>query len=88
MQVEFLREEARIGATLEDIQGMNLSNMDALHKHISYAKTLIHHNNFSIDDHMMELLVEVHIALHASHVLQENWDKKVSLILKVHSVTF
>ena len=40
---------------------------------------------FSIVDHMMELSVEVQITLHATKVLQENWDKTMSLILKVHS---
>ena len=59
--------------------------MDALQKHIAHAKTLIHDNNFSIADHMMGLLAEVQIALHASKVLRENWDKKMAIILKVHS---
>ena len=85
MQAKLLREEAKIRATLVDIQGMILPNMDALQKHITHAKTLIHDNNFSIVDHMMELSAEVQIALHASKVLQENWDKTMSLILKVHS---
>ena len=47
-------EEGRIRATLVDIQGMILSNMDALQKHSAHAKTLIHDNNISIFDHMME----------------------------------
>ena len=85
MRVELLREEARIRTTLIDIQGMILLSMDALKKHISNVKTLIYENKFSIDDHMMELSAEVQIALHASKVLQENWDKKMTLILKVHS---
>jgi hypothetical protein len=50
-----------------------------------HAKTLIHENNFSIADHMMELSVEVQIVLHTSKVLQENWGKKILLILKVYS---
>ena len=64
---------------------MILINMDALQTNIVDAKTLIHDNKFSIADHMIELSIEVHIALHASKVLQENWDKTMSLILKVHS---
>ena len=74
MQEELLREEARIRATLllVEIQGMILLNRDALDKHIAHAKTLLHDNNFSIVDHMMELSVEVQITLHASKVLQEN----------------
>ena len=63
---------------------MILPNMDALQKHIAHAKKLIHDSNFSIADHMMELSIEVHIALYASEVLQENWNKKMILILKVH----
>ncbi len=59
MQTEFLREEARIISTLVDIQNMILPNMDALQKHIAYSKTLIHDNNFSISDHMIELSAEV-----------------------------
>ena len=69
MQAELSREEARIRATLINIQGMILPNMDALQKHIAHAKTLIHDNKFSIADHMMELSVEVQISLHASKVL-------------------
>ena len=42
MQVELLREEARIRATLVEMQGMILPNMDALQKHIAHAKTLSH----------------------------------------------
>ena len=63
---------------------MILPNMDALHKNIAHAKTLIHENKFYIADHMMELSAKVHIALHASKVLQENWDKTMALILKIH----
>lgn len=72
IQAELLREEARIRATLVDTQGMILSNMDTLQKHIQHAKTLIHDNNFSIADHMMELSEKVQIALHTSKVLQKN----------------
>ena len=70
MQEKLLREEVKIRATLVDIQGMILPNMDALQKHIMHAKNLTHDSKFSIDDHMMELLVEVQIALHTSKVLQ------------------
>ena len=84
MQAELLREEARIRSTLVDIHHMILPNMDALQKHIAHSKTLIHDNNFSIVDHMIELFVEEKIALHKSKVLQEDWDKTLAIILKVH----
>ena len=58
--------------------------MDTMNKHIVYSKTLIHDNNFSIADQMIKLSVEVQIALHTCKVLQENWDKTLALILKVH----
>ena len=54
-QGKLLREEARIRETLIELQGLILPNMDALQKHIAHAKTLIHDNNFSIADHMIEL---------------------------------
>ena len=85
LQEKLLREEAKIRATLAEIQGKILPSMDAMQKHIEHAKTLIHDNIFSIANHMMELLAEVQIALHASKVLQENWDKIMAIILKVHS---
>ena len=72
MNAEFISEEPKIRNTLVDIQGMILPNMDALQKHIAHVKTLIHDNDFYIADHMIELLAEVQIALHASKVLQEN----------------
>lgn len=56
-----------------------------MNAHIAHAKTLIHDNNFSVVDQMIELSVEIQVALHTSQVLQENWDKTVNLILKVHS---
>ena len=84
MQEEFLREEARIRSTLIDIQNMILPNMDALQKHIAHSKTLIHDNNLYIADHMIELLEKVQIALHTCKVLQDNWDKTLAIILKVH----
>lgn len=59
LQAELLREEARIRATLTDIHDMILPNMDTLQNHIVHAKTLVRDNNFSVADHMMELLVEV-----------------------------
>ena len=64
-----MKEEARIRATLVEIQGMNLPNMDTMKKHIAQEKTLINEKKFSIGDPMMELLEEVYIALHASKVL-------------------
>ena len=63
---------------------MILPNMDELQKHIAHSKNLICDNNFSIEDHMIELSVEVQIALHKSKVLQEDWDKTLEIILKVH----
>ena len=78
-------EEARIRSTLIDIQNMILPVMDTMQKHIAYSKTLIHDNNFSIADHMIELSAEVQIALSTSKLLQENWDKTLALILQVHS---
>ena len=68
-----------------DIHNMILPNMDTMHKHIVYSKTLIHDNNFSIVDHMIELSVEVQIALRTCKILQENQDKTLAIILKVHS---
>ena len=85
MQVEFLREEARIRSTLIDIQNMILPNMDVLQKHIAHSKTLIHDNNVYIVDHMIELSTEVQIALITCKILQENWNKTLAVILKVHS---
>ena len=85
MQEELLREEARTREILIDIQGMILPNMDVVQKHIAHAKTLIHDNNFSFANHMIELSVEVQVALDTSKVLWANWDKTMVLILKVHS---
>ena len=79
-----MREEARIRSTLIDIQNMILHIMDTMQKHIAYSKTLIHDNNFSVADHMIELSAEVQIALSSYKFLQENWDKTLALILKVH----
>ena len=58
--------------------------MDAVQKHIAHAKTLIHDNNFSIENHMIELTSEVKVITNISKVLQDNWDNKMALILKVH----
>ena len=71
MQAELLRE-VRIHSALIDIENMILPIMDAMQKHIVYSKTLIHDNNFSIVDHMMELSTKVQSALHTCKVLQEN----------------
>ena len=59
--------------------------MDAMQKHISYSKILIHDNNFSIADRMIELSAEVQVSLQTCKFLQDNWDKTLTLILKVHS---
>jgi hypothetical protein len=59
--------------------------MSSMKKHIAHSRTLIHDNNFSVADHMIELSAEIQIALSSSKILQENWDKTLALILKVHS---
>lgn len=85
MQEELLREEARIRSTLIAIQNMILTIMDPMQTHIAHSKTLVHDNNFSVADHLIELSAQVQVALHTGKVLQENWDKTLALILKVHS---
>jgi len=60
---------------------MILPSMDSMQKHITYSKTLIHDNNFSIADHVIELSAEVQVALSTCKILQENWDKTLQLIL-------
>ena len=80
-----LREEARIRSTIIDIHNMILPVMDTMQKHIAHSRTLIHDNNFSVADHMIELSAEIQIALSSSKILQENWDKTLALILEVHS---
>ena len=62
MQIDLLREDARIWYTLIDIQNMILPIMDTMQKHIAYSKILIHDNNFSIADHMIELFAKVQVA--------------------------
>ena len=64
---------------------MILPTMDTMQKHIAYSKELIHDNNFLVADHMIEISAEVQIALSSCKLLQENWDKILALILKVHS---
>ena len=59
LQVELLREEGRIRASLSNIQSKIIPHMDVMQKHIAHAKTLIHDNNFSIVEHMIELSGEV-----------------------------
>ena len=51
---------------------MILHIMETMQNHIAYSKTLIHDNNFSIVDHMIELLAEVQVALHTYKKFQEN----------------
>jgi hypothetical protein len=60
--------------------------MDTMHKHIAHSKTLVHDNNFSVVDHLIELSAEVQVALQTTQVLQDSWDKTLDLILKVHSI--
>ena len=67
-----LKEEARTREILIETQGMILPNMDVVQKHIAHAKTLIHDNNFSIVDNMIELSIEVQVALNTSKVLQNS----------------
>ena len=69
MKAKLLREQAKIRATLVNIQGMILPKMDALQKHIAHAKMTIHDNNISIPNHMIELLAEVQVALYTCKVL-------------------
>ncbi|GLJ45832.1 hypothetical protein SUGI_0964580 [Cryptomeria japonica] len=52
-QSELLREDARIRSTLLDIQNMILPNMDAMQKHITHSKTLIHDNSFLVAEHQL-----------------------------------
>ena len=85
MQVELAKEEAGIRYKLIEIQNMILPLMDTMHKHIVQARTLVHDNNFSIVDHVIELSAEIQVALHSSQILQDNWDKSLKLILQVHS---
>ncbi len=58
-KAKLLREESRIRSTLLDIQNMILPIMDTMQKHIAHSKTLIHDNNFSVADHVIELSAEV-----------------------------
>ena len=85
MQAKLLGEEARIRSTLIDIQNMILPIMDTMQKHIAYSKSLINDNNLLVADHMIQLSVEVQVALHTCKIFQDNWDKILALILKVHS---
>ncbi|WP_044909040.1 hypothetical protein, partial [[Clostridium] innocuum] len=64
---------------------MILPIMNTMYKHIEHSKTLIHDNQFSIADHMIELSAEVQIAIQTCKILQENWDRTLALIMKVHS---
>ena len=84
-QVDLLKEEGSIRSTLLDIQNMILPIMDTMQKHIAHSKTLIHDNQFSVADHVIELSTEVQVALSTCKILQNNWDKTLQLILSVHS---
>lgn len=59
LEVEFLREEAKIRATLIDIQGMILHHMDIMQKRMDHARTLVKDTNLSVVDHMYDLSVEI-----------------------------
>ena len=54
---------------------MILPIMYTMQKHIAYSKTLIHDKKISIADHMIEISIEVQVALQTYKILQENWDK-------------
>lgn len=84
MQLELLREEARIHSQLIDIENMILPIMDIMQKHIDYSKTLIHDTNFSIAEHMIKLSAKVQVAIHTCKIFQENWDKTLVITLKIH----
>ena len=64
---------------------MILPIMDTMQNHIAYSKSLVQDNNFSVVDHMIHLSIEIQVALHTYKILQDNWDKTLALILKVHS---
>ncbi|GLJ25533.1 hypothetical protein SUGI_0488990 [Cryptomeria japonica] len=68
-QSELLRKDARIRSTLLDIQNMILPNMDTMQKHITHSKTLIHDNNFSVAEHVIELSAKVQVALSICTIL-------------------
>ena len=51
---------------------MILPIMDTMQKHIAYLKSLIHDNDFSITDHMIELSIEVQVVLQTYKYFQEN----------------
>ena len=59
LQAELLREEARIRENLIEIQNMLLPVMGSMQKHIDICKPLIQNQNFSVADHMIQLLAEV-----------------------------
>ena len=59
LQAELLRKEARIRATLVDIQNMVLPIMDSMQKHITHCKSLVQDRNFSVANHMIQLSAKV-----------------------------
>ena len=63
---------------------MILPIMETMQKHIVYSKTLIQDNNLLVADHMIQLSSEVQVSLHACKILQDNLDKTLGLILKIH----
>ena len=84
LQVELLRDEARIRENLIEIQNMVLPIMGSMQKHIAHCKTLIQDQSFSIADHMIHLSAEVQVAISACQILQDSWDNTLATILKVH----
>ena len=84
LQAKILREEAKIRATLIDIQNMVFPIMDLMQKHIAHCKSLVQDQNFLVADHMIQLSTEVQVALSTSKILQETWDNTLAIILKVH----
>lgn len=46
--------------------------MDIMQKHIAQSKTLVHDNNLSEADHLIELAAQVQVALQTIKVLQDN----------------
>ena len=84
LQAELLREEARIRENLIEIQNILLPIMGTMQKHIAHVKSLVQDQNFSIADHIIQLLVELQIALSTCQILQETWANTFATILKVH----
>ena len=63
---------------------MVLPVMESMQKYIAHCKTLIQDQNFSVVDHLIQLSVEVQVALSTCQILQETWANTFAIILKVH----